>query len=215
VPGIRAGAIEPCLPLSASRGYIRRMREHCTSRRETRENARPGLADTTAISITAIVVSGVAGPALTAWWTRNRQRRDHESEFRAELRAVLDEGANAVGAAKRCFERIYNLRREHVEPDSSEAETASVKWREAMQDVQFLEARIAIRVGDGHPVHSAYVVWLDTLKPLRVYARAYERGELSPALIERQRQGHTAFEPARALFIEAARKLLGSSITEK
>jgi hypothetical protein len=61
------------------------------------------LADT-AVAITAIIVSGVVGPGLSAWWTRRRQRDDHEREARAELRAVLDEGANVMGNAKRCFE---------------------------------------------------------------------------------------------------------------
>jgi hypothetical protein len=172
------------------------------------------LTDTTAISITAIVVSGAVGPSLTARWTRNRQRADHENELRAELRAVLDEGANAVSVAKRCFERVYNLQREEVKPDTAEANEASKAWREAMQTAGFLEARIAIRLGDGHPAHSAYVTWIETLQPLRAYARGYERGELSQTLVERQREGHARFGPARARFIESARELVGPSLPQ-
>lgn len=170
------------------------------------------LADT-AVSITAIVVSGVVGPGLGAWWTRARQRADHELASRAELRTVLDDGANAAGNAKRCFERVYNLHREGVDRQSAEAEEAAARWRAAMQDVHYLDDRIALRVGDSHLVHEAFVTWIEVLDLQRRFARGYERGELSPKLIERQREGHEAFDGARRHYVDAARRLVGPTLT--
>jgi hypothetical protein len=172
------------------------------------ERGRIGLADT-AVSITAIVVSGIVGPGLSAWWTWRRQRDDHERTMQVELRTVLDEGANAVGNAKRCFERVYNLCREDVDRQSVEMNEAAQRWRAAMRDVHYLEDRMAIRLGEDHPVHDAFVTWIETLDLQRRFARGFERGELSPRLIERQREGHEAFEPARRRYVDEARRLVG------
>lgn len=166
----------------------------------------------TAVSITAIVVSGLVGPSLGAWWTRRRQRDDHQRAMQAELRTVLDEGANAAGNAKRCFERVYNLHREGGDRQSAEAKEAAAGWRAAMQEVHYLDDRIAIRVGDEHSVHKAFVDWIDTLDLQRRFARGYERGELSPRLIQRQREGHEAFDGARRRYIAAAREIVGPRV---
>lgn len=162
------------------------------------------------VNVVALAAIGVTGfvAVFNAWSVRSRQRDDHQREFRVEIRNVLDEGANAVRAAKRCFERVYNLQQTGVAPASAEAQAAFSNWRAAMQAARFMEDRIAIRLGDGHPAHAAYVTWLETLKPLRAFARGYESGVLSAALADRQSQAHDAFDPARRQFIQAARQVV-------
>src|SRR5215210_6152315 len=91
----------------------------------------------TATALTAIVVSGVIGPGLGAWWMRERQRADHRHEARQELREVLDEGAHALGRAKRSFERVHLLIVEEAPCDSPEAGAAFVEWRGTMADVRY------------------------------------------------------------------------------
>jgi hypothetical protein len=166
-----------------------------------------------AVPIAAIVVSGVVGPSLGAWWTRSRQHDDHQRDLLFELRAVLDEGAGAVSAAKRRFERIYNLCREEIPREAAEVAVEYAAWREAMRLVDLVEARIAIRLGEDHPVHVAFVAWVATLSAQRQFARAYERGELSERIKENQRTAHAAFEPARRQYIEGARDLVGPRLS--
>jgi hypothetical protein len=158
------------------------------------------------IATAAIVVSGFAA-VLAAWAARRRQLDDHGRELLAELRKVLDEGAVAMGAAKRNFDRVYYLQRDEVQPKSPEAQAVSVDWRATMQEARVMDDRIAIRLGKSHEVYVAYVAWLATLRPLRRAARAYGDGTaLSERLQEEQGEAHEAFEPARAVFIEAAQR---------
>jgi hypothetical protein len=166
----------------------------------------------TAVSITAIGVSGVVGPALGALWTRSRQRDDHERDLRAELRGVLDEGAHAVGLAKRRFDDVYNLHRDGIDRDSEDARRARDRWREAMEEVRSLDGRIVIRLGDKHPIFLAYKEWLDTLTPMRNFARAYEKDTVSTDISKQQENAKEAFDPARERFVEAAKQLVGPTL---
>jgi hypothetical protein len=163
----------------------------------------------TAVSLTAIIVSGVVGPSLSAWWTRRRQRDDHERELRAELAAVLDEGANALGQASRCYGRIHLLYRTGVDCYSTEAREAFADRRRTMQDVRYVGDRIAIRLGVDHPVHRAFAQCVETLDQRRDFARAYERGSVSDATYEEQRRARDQYDPTRQTFVEAARQLVG------
>jgi hypothetical protein len=163
----------------------------------------------TAVSITAIVVSGVVGPSFSAFRTRRGQRNEHERELIAELRSVLDQAADVVGIAKRCFERVYNLNRDGAGPSSPDASEAAARWRIAMQEVRYAEARLAIRLGEDHEVHIAFVNWIDTLTAQGLFARSYERGQLSRRVAEKQRESHVAFNGARRAYIDAARRVIG------
>lgn len=163
----------------------------------------------TAISLTAIVVSGVVGPSLAAWWTSRRQRDDHQRELRVELAAVLDEGVHAVGRANRCYMRIYRLYVDGVDREAAEAREAFRERPHLMQEVRYAGDRIAIRLGVDHAVHRAYAECTDTLDERYPFAHAYERGPVIEEDVERQRRAHDRFNPTRATFVDAARRLVG------
>lgn len=93
--------------------------------------------------------------------------------------------------------------------DRHQSNEAATRWRAAMQEVNYLEDRVAIRLGDDHPAHRALVVWIGTLEPQRLFALGYERGQLTQGLIAKQREGHAAFDPARRSYVDAARRLVG------
>jgi hypothetical protein len=164
----------------------------------------------TAISITAIVVSGVVGPAVSAWWIRRTREDEHQRELRAELRVVLDEAANALGLAKRCYERIYVLHRDGVDRESQEAREAFAGRRKAMQEVRYADDRIAIRLGTDHVVHRCFSACMKTLDEQREFARAYEKGSAIERPLAKQRRAHEAFRPARRAFVDAAREVIGA-----
>lgn len=164
----------------------------------------------TAVALTAIVVSGVVGPGLAAWWTRERQKADFDQELRRELREVLDEAAHSLGSAKRAFERVWVLYNEHIPRQDDTAKQAFLDWRRELGGVRYCEDRIAIRLGEGHPVHEAYCACLKTLEDQRPLAWAYERE--SPGILRaaaRQEEAHRAYKEARRAYVNAAVRLVG------
>lgn len=171
-------------------------------------NAFDFMADT-AISLTAIVVSGVVGPSLSAWWMRRRQRDDHERELRRELARVLDEAVHALGRANRCHVRIYRLYVDGVDRESAEAHEVLADRPRLVQEVRYMGDRIAIRLGADHPVHRAYIECFEAIDGQYRSARAYERGSAIEEEFERQRRAHEQFDPTRAAFVDAARQLVG------
>jgi hypothetical protein len=163
----------------------------------------------TAISLTAIVVSGVVGPSLSAWWSRRRQRDDHQRELRVELVAVLDEGVHALGQANRCYMRIYRLHANGVDRESAQVRAEFVDRSRLMQNVRYGADRIAMRLGVDHAVHRAYIGCVSTLDGQYGFADAYREGSVTEQEAERGRRAHERFDPARAAFVDAARQLVG------
>lgn len=164
----------------------------------------------TAVSITAIVVSGVVGPALAAWWTRDRQRADHRQELMRELRGVLDDAASALGRAKRAFEWLWVLHREGTPREDESARDGFVRWRRELADVRLCEDRLAIRLGKDHPIHLAYCVCMATLDAQRPFAWAYEKGSKGiDRTLLKQEQAHRSYNEARAAYVAAAKELVG------
>jgi hypothetical protein len=163
----------------------------------------------TAVALTAIVVSGVVGPCLSAWWSRRRQRDDHQRELRLELAVVLDEGVHALGRAHRCYWRIYDLYLDGVDREAAEAREAFAERPVLMQDVRYGGDRIAIRLGVDHAVHRAYVQCVRALDTRFRFAHAYERGSAIEHELERQPGAQLQFDSTRAAFVGAARRLVG------
>jgi hypothetical protein len=150
---------------------------------------------------------------LSAWWTRSRQRDDHERELRVELASVLDGAVSSLGRAKRSFERIYAMYLGNVDPTSDEAREVFEGRRRAMQDVRYAGDRIAIRLGSDHETHRAYAECADTLEQQLEFARAYEREpSVEPAVLERLHRAHERFDPTREAFVEAARQVVGPKL---
>jgi hypothetical protein len=166
----------------------------------------------TAVTITAIVVSGVVGPGLSAWWTHRRQHADHQREYRAELGAILDFGLDALGRANRCYQRIYRLHLEGVDRESTEALEAFADRPRRMQEVRYAADRIAMRLGMDHPVYHAYVECVETLNKRRAFAHAYQRGSPIEQALEREKSAYHLFYPAHQALVDTARQLVGGRL---
>ena len=162
---------------------------------------------TTAISITAILVSGIVGPGLAAWWTRERQRADHRQELSRELRQVLDDSASALGNTKRAFEWLWVLHQRETPREDEDAQRSFARWRHEIAAVRLCEDRLAIRLGPGHPVHEAYCRCMRNLDDHRPFAWAYERGLRID--VDRQEKIHVAYRDTRRAFVAAAKDLVG------
>ena len=164
----------------------------------------------TAIALTAIVVSGVVGPGLAAWWSRERQKSDHEQALRNELREVLDEGAHALGQTKRAFDRVLILYRQGVAAESAEAKEAFLGWRGALADVRYADDRIAIRLGVDHPAHVAFDDCMKTLEAMRTLAWGYEQNKVTDGMTTRTDKANQAYVGTRRGYINAAKGLVGA-----
>ena len=143
------------------------------------------------LGVTGIVVSGVAGPAVSAWFSRrgDRQRfeRDQLQRTREDLRAIADEAAVLLGAGE------TNLRVANEAAARGESEPDEV--RQWAGDVHLLGQRLLLRLSQADPI-----------------VKAYE--DVRTALVEvggahgdsmRYRTARDTFEKRRTVFLDKAR----------
>jgi hypothetical protein len=158
------------------------------------------MADTTLIvSVVGIGVSGVVGPAATAWATRWAARRqfvsDREVRRLDELLALLDEAAQALGLA------IVRLRQSR-EAQGAGPDADQQVWAE---QVYSIGQRLQLRLGNADPVMAAYeharAALLDAGK------RGLEAESHDAAI--------AAFEAARGEFLLRAQRMLRAPISDQ
>jgi hypothetical protein len=146
------------------------------------------------LGVTGIVVSGIVGPAVSAWFSRRgdeqRFARDQLQRRREDLRAVVDEGAVVLGAGE------TNLRLASEAVARGNPEPAEVK--EWASRVHLLGQRLLLRLPEADSVVAAYeAVRVALVEVGETYG---EVGRYSAAV--------NAFEERRADFLDKAREAL-------
>ncbi len=162
------------------------------------------MADTVLIaSITGIVVSGVVGPAATAWAGRRAARkqflRDQAAKRRDDLRALCDEAARVLGVGP------IRLR------ESWEAQASGAELTEAHRvwpdQVFVIGQRLQLRLGAGDKVVTQYDAVRQALR---------DAGQLPPdAGRQRHEDAVSRFEAARDDFLAAAQAKLDEPISDQ
>jgi hypothetical protein len=143
------------------------------------------------LGVTGIVVSGIVGPAIAAYFGRrgDRQRfaRDQLQRRREDLRTLLDEGAVLLGAGE------TNLRVAHEAASRGESEPDEV--RDWAGNVHLLGQRLLLRLADDDPVVVAY----ETVRAALVAVGETYGDE------DQYREAVTHFETRRSAFLDQAR----------
>lgn len=107
-----------------------------------------------------IAVSGVVGPAATAWATRraNRQQfeRDQRAKRRDDFRALVDDAAKLLGAG------VTNLRLSRDAKSAGQDEPAEVE--EWATHVHLLKQRLLLRRTAADKVMTSYAEVLEALE---------------------------------------------------
>lgn len=151
------------------------------------------------LGVTGIVVSGIAGPAVSAWFSRrgDQQRfaRDQLQRRREDLRAVVDEAAVLLGAGE------TNLRLAHEAVARGDAEPADVK--EWASHVHLLGQRLLLRLRETDPVVVAYEAVRAALLEV---GQSYGDEAVYPTAV-------ATFEEKRADFLDKARSALARTDT--
>jgi hypothetical protein len=146
------------------------------------------------LGVTGIVVSGIAGPAVVAYFGRrgDRQRfeRDQLRRRVEDLREVVDEGAVLLGAGE------TNLRLAHEAASRGDDEPSEV--REWAGQVHLLGQRLRLRLDDTDPVVASYE---SVRQALVAVGAAYGDLESYPKAV-------ATFEARRGVFLENARAIL-------
>lgn len=151
------------------------------------------------LGVTGIVVSGIAGPAVSAWFSRrgDQQRfaRDQLQRRREDLRAVVDEAAALLGPGE------TNLRLAHEAVARGEAEPTDVK--EWASRVHLLGQRLLLRL----PENDAVVVAYEGVRAaLLEVGETYGDEARYPAAV-------ASFEEKRGDFLDKARAALARTDT--
>jgi hypothetical protein len=145
-------------------------------------------------AVTGIVVAGVLGPSITAWAYRraDRQRfeRDQMANRRADLRALLDEGAQLLGLGG------TNLRLAHEAVSAGGEEPQDV--REWASNVHLFGQRLRLRLEAGDLVLEKFEIVRTALVSV---SKSYGSDAAYSAAL-------TTFEQPRAAFLDAARDAL-------
>lgn len=154
-------------------------------------------------SVTGIVVSGVVGPAATAWAARRAARkqfvRDQATKRRDDLRALFDEAARVLGVGPIRLRETWEA--QHAGRELSDDLRA---WPDR---VYIIGQRLQLRLGLDDAVVTSYDA---------VRVALHDAGQLAPG---RDDQGHEqavlTFEAARNDFLATAQAKLDEPIPEK
>lgn len=151
------------------------------------------------LGVTGIIVSGIAGPAVSAWFNRQgdeqRFARDQLQRGRDDLRSILDEGAALLGAGE------TNLRLAHEAAGQGVRELPQV--REWAGRVHLLGQRLLLRL----PENDAVVVAYEAVRAaLIAVGETYGNDERYPAAV-------ATFEEKRGDFLDKARDALARTDT--
>lgn len=152
-----------------------------------------------ALGITGIIVSGVAGPAVSAWFNgrgdQQRFGRDQLRRQREDLRAIVDEGAVLLGAGE------TNLRLAHEAAARGDTEPAEVQ--EWATRVHLLGQRLLLRLTENDPIVVAYEAVRTALLEV---GEAYGDAARYDATV-------ATFEAKRRDFLDKAREALARTET--
>jgi hypothetical protein len=120
------------------------------------------VADATAI--TGIIVSGIVGPSLAAWWARSlarsQDRRNRESDDLKELRVLLDEALGHFDALLRYYSDFSNAWYEREERSNRDTEAAMSTAYAALEGTALalleMNARFDARLGPEHQLSGGF-----------------------------------------------------------
>jgi hypothetical protein len=130
------------------------------------------VADATAI--TGIIVSGLVGPSLGAWWARgqarSQDRRARQSDDLKELRVLLDEAMGHFDALVRRygeFSAAWYTRETQPDPDTKTAmEDAYLALQATAVELFEMHSRFDARLGPDHPLSQGFGALRDDAQQL-------------------------------------------------
>jgi hypothetical protein len=186
----------------------------------------------TVVAVTSVVVAGILGPAMTAYFAARHQRRqlDHElqrqqGEFAQqiklrdteELRSLLDGVAQAIDRASYYSGLAFAaFGSGNLAVEDPKAEETMRSLAGAIKELQRANARLAIRLGPAHKAVLEAQVAHERAEAMagritwgmaRAQTGALERQDLEAALEDR-----ALSDAARGRFIEAATLLAGTVV---
>lgn len=170
------------------------------------------------VALTGIVVSGVLGPSVGAWWALRRLRTEHENARvladRADLRVVLPEMARDLSRAGRMRGAVQGQFFTHGASAAVKAQETVANLNEAARDVDLHSATLSLRLGAGHPITEAYVRAFDALREASsAVALAYGPGAIDGREAwEQLKRSDEAFASAQADFLDEAHKVAASQL---
>ena len=121
------------------------------------------------VSIVAAAVVSLTVAVLTITAENRRHRRRSREERLNELRDVLDRGGGALTSA------LYAFDRRKVSTTPSESAETGPEFDQKVEDVELMEARVAIRLGEEMAAAVSYREARECLQELR--ALVFEAGE--------------------------------------
>lgn len=153
-------------------------------------------------SVTGIVVSGVVGPAATAWAARRTARkqfvRDQNAKRREDLRDLFDEAARVLGVGPI---RLRETR------EAEAAGTMTDELRAWPDQVYVIGQRLQLRLGGKDTIVTKYNAVRTALQ---------QAGQIAPdADAQRHENAVLRFEGARDEFLAAAQAKLDEPIPDK
>ncbi|MGZ6601725.1 MAG: hypothetical protein ACXVFO_02735 [Solirubrobacteraceae bacterium] len=122
------------------------------------------MSDAVVIAITGIVVSGVVGPSLAAWWSRglaqSHDRRERESADLKELRSLIDEAMDhldALDAAYNAFSAAWYTQENAPTRDHRGAmQEAYASLEGSALALYKVQSRLEARLGPDHPLSRGF-----------------------------------------------------------
>lgn len=155
---------------------------------------------TLVVGVVGIIVSGVIGPSVVAWFTARRERAKDKRALiiarRDDVRAVVDEAATVLSGAVGALRPLLLAELEHRDMPPEP--------RDFLGSLEPLGQRLRLRLPADHKV-------------VKAYDRARQQLEEVPDAVGSQGEFEAAtenFETVRGEFLEEARKVLQAPLDE-
>jgi hypothetical protein len=175
------------------------------------------MADWTAI--TGIVVSGVAGPGIVAYFAERRLGREQRHKLqqidRGELRSLLDTAAQDLRLAQSKRAAVQSAVRQHGSQFGNRGTPGLDELETVGRRIDVTDERVAILLGpdsDGAAAHhEALEALSSTYQSAAVVAAMGVNADLERGWNE-IKDAHDAFEDARSRFVAAAHRAAGARL---
>jgi hypothetical protein len=155
---------------------------------------------TLVVGVVGILVSGVVGPSVAAWFTARRERAKDERAYRVaqrdDLRAVVDESAKALVTAA---SQVRQARKAQAEGKEMPREV-----KESLASLAVFRQRLLLRVDDDDGVIRAFERARTCVGKLAAARTQPEFEEIADQL-----------DAARTEYLAAARRTLRASIAKE
>jgi len=166
---------------------------------------------TVIVAVVSIVVTGLLSPVLTAAVAERRGERQRARRRFDELQSVVNSASEQMIRGWWGYSVVVFAWRRGLDPSESDSKKALERFELEWEETRVVSARLAIRLGREHPVHTTFRELGHFYASLRDLADIFEKGEPIAEFEERLNDVMQEFKERQREFLDAAHLLIAGA----